>query len=178
MGHWRQLDFRYSWLREALHALDAGLQRINSSDSDGMHQAEHTEELLGLAFVAIQAYMASSMSDLGAAFPHIKIGRADFLAQHSVSVGGVSCAEVLWHMGNYYKHHDEWEDWQPVGPRSETVRVLDRIGVTQETELPCRKALVLLLGDKIELASLLESTSVWRDEWFRDLSGREPRNDG
>ena len=173
LGHWRQFDFRYSWLREALRALDAGIDRIVSSDEDGMHQAEHIEELVGLAFVALQAYIASTISDLRAAYPREGIERGTFLQQKSEPIAGLTCVAVTWHMGNYYKHHDEWQDWQPVGPRSETVRALERLGITETTELPCKEALRLLLGDRAELTMLLESVAAWRDAWFRELQERE-----
>ncbi|MEW6252270.1 MAG: hypothetical protein AB1716_16650 [Planctomycetota bacterium] len=84
---------------------------------------------------------------------------------------GARCSvESIWAAANYFKHHDEWQNWEK-DARKDTLRMLKTLGISKETEFPCVEVLRLLQGDDWRLSELLDVARKWRESWFSDLHG-------
>jgi hypothetical protein len=168
----RSFDWRYSWTREALEGLDASLQRLAVSQRDGLDMLEHAETLVGLGYVALQAYLSSALSDLkvvvGAGCP----GPRRLRSERSAVIPGtvLSFVQVIWAAANYFKHHDEWPSWAPDGKRKDTVEMLAKVGISERSEFPCSELLRLLRQGGWDLAPLADVVSEWREAWFAALT--------
>jgi hypothetical protein len=125
------------------------------------------EDLLGLAFVAAQAYIAGTISDAR------KIAkRGASLTKHSLlRIGSATIPdttttylELIDSVANYYKHHDEWSGGDRSGHHQKTVEVL-RCMETDEFEpfICIRVAEALHHGTEgAELQTLLSLITGWR----------------
>jgi hypothetical protein len=72
-------------------------------------------------------------------------------------------------MANYFKHHEQWPDWSPMGRRKATVSVLHAAGITDDDSYPCLKAAKMLgldQGDGME--ALVALISGWRASVISD----------
>ncbi len=170
--HILEFDFRYSWIQEVLRGLD---HAIESRDRfDGMDQMETGEAILGIGFIALQAYIAGTVSDLKEIFSPTE--KPHDLRAMSPLVGStcVPLVEAIWAVANYYKHHDEWPDWQPKGPRAPTIDTLKNLGVDESTEFPCIEIIKLLLSPHWHLLPLMEAVSAWREELLEVMRRRCP----
>jgi hypothetical protein len=168
--HWLELcDFRYSWTLETLEALDRGLSKLSADQQDGLDLLEHAEELVGLAFVALQGYVSATTADLRDLSPTLALTNEDLRARNSPAASGVTHIEAIWAAGNYYKHHDEWPDWTPVAARRNTILTLGSLGISSATEFRCVETMKALHGSWVPLPRLLQSASEWRDAWVSEL---------
>jgi hypothetical protein len=168
--HWLELsDFRYGWTFETLDALDRGLAKLSADYQDGLDLLEHAEELVGLAFVALQGYVSGSTADLRAFAPTLAITNEDLRARNCPVTSGVTHIEAIWATGNYYKHHDEWPDWTPAAARRNTILTLESLGISAATEFPCVETMKALHGCWVPLPRLLQSASEWREAWLSEL---------
>ncbi len=62
---------------------------------------------------------------------------------------------------NYYKHHDEWDEW----PTNGTTRILRDAGILETTDFPLYEVVKRLLqkGEYDNLENLLAIISAWRE---------------
>jgi hypothetical protein len=168
----REFDFRYSWTRETLEALDRGMEKLSSQHDDGLNLLEHAEDLVGLGFVALQGYVSSTQTTLRTVFPPLDISNKRIRAkncQPCQRAAGVTQIEAIWATANYYKHHDEWPNWKPEGQRRPTIVTLGKLGISETTEFPCVDSMKLLHGDWAPLVSILDVASAWREAWLSEL---------
>jgi hypothetical protein len=100
----RSFDWRYSWTHEALQGLDESLQRLSVSQRDGLDMLEHAETLIGLGFVALQAYVSSAVSDLKTVVGSMCPPPAQVRGGHAVVIPGTAASviEVVWAAANYF----------------------------------------------------------------------------
>jgi hypothetical protein len=164
----REFDFRYNWTCDVLTALDRAIDGIDP-DADGLDQLETGESIIGIGFIALQTYIAGATADVAAVFRGCCRKAYDLRAMESPSVArsGVRVVEAIWAAANYAKHHDEWPDWQPHGPREPTIQTLGLLGISKSTEFPCVEVLELLPPPgEHHLLPLLESVSGWREALF------------
>jgi hypothetical protein len=165
-----QIDWQQSFTRQILKAVDDGLQAVAANCQDGLDQAEHSEELAGIGFVALQRYVVSADVSFRLAFDTVSEMDHELRGGDCPSIHGVSIVEAIWASANYWKHHEAWPDWEPVGPRKHTIRTLAALGVSRETEFPCLMLLKRLSGDcSNALSTLLDAASGWREAVFRRL---------
>src|SRR4051812_11974863 len=143
------VDWRIEPLHDVIVGVEAGLtivrERLEGGD-DGITAREHAEMLLGLGFVAAQAYVLGTWTDLKRireSSPSAPITKSDCYASDTITVqAGITRIHVINATANYFKHHEEWRAW----PQNETARILATIGITQKTEFPCIHATELLCG--------------------------------
>jgi hypothetical protein len=166
-----EFDGRYAWTREAIAALENGLEQLPNDHDDGLDLLEYAEELVGLSFVTLQVYVSGTTTTLGKMFPDRPESVAEGLrSRNCPSVLGVPFVEGIWATGDYYKHHDEWPDWTPVKNKSKnTILTLGKLGITARTEFPCVETLKVLQGGWGRLVGLLEVASAWREASFSEL---------
>jgi hypothetical protein len=169
MAHWLEFDFRYSWTLETLVALDRGIEKCSAGHSEGLDRLEHAEELVVLAFVALQGYVSGTQANLRTVFPTLAVSNEGLRARNCPVTAGVSHIEAIWAVGNYYKHHEEWPDWAPSRARKSTVLTLDKLEVSAVTEFRCMETVKALHGGWVPLTQLLRGASEWREAWFSEL---------
>ena len=168
--NWREIDFRYDWVSLTLHALRSGFESIREKANDeswfdGLWQLEHGENILGVAFVAAQAYMLGTVDDINkirASNGRPSVGKINYYSDDPKPLpGGVSRILLINSVANYYKHHDEWTGW----PANLTGQTLADAGITESTEFPCYEAATKLWdpNDVENLDNLLSIISAWRE---------------
>jgi len=168
-----QIDWRVEPLHYVIVGIEAGLaaigQRLEEEDGDGITAREHAEPLLGLGFVAAQAYVLGTWTDLNRirnSSARAPVSKTDCYATDSITVqAGITRVHVINATANYFKHHDEWTEW----PRNETARILAAVGITKDTELPCIHATELLCGPAWRLIVLHQIVKEWREHVIRTL---------
>jgi hypothetical protein len=163
-------DLRYDSTKEVLDSVARALKSLPEGKPewfDGLFILEHAEELVGVAFAAAQVYLNSALSVLSKATGR-KLDKKfrTPLLQHGEVLDlfpSVCKIEVIYAAANYWKHHDEWENWKPNGRNRDTIETLAKVEVNDETEFPCNRIATLLGGeDYSDLNWLLEAVSVWR----------------
>jgi hypothetical protein len=175
--HYHEIDFRRDWLGELFHALTAAInnisERIKKDDYfDETFAREHSETILGIAFIAAQTYIAGTVADINAILGKSKqLKRDQLLALDVVFIkNGITRLELIDAIANYHKHHDEWETWKPNRRNQSTIDILNKCEITEETEFPCYSAATRLwpperLG---EFGYLLDALVAWRERVFRE----------
>ena len=136
---------------------------------DGTTAREHAEVLLGLGFVAAQAYVLGAWTDVNRirqSSARAPVTKSDCYASDTITVqAGITRIHVINATANYFKHHDEWRTW----PQNETARILATIDITQKTEFPCIDATELLCGTGWRLIVLHRIVKEWREHLIHSL---------
>lgn len=174
--HIREIDFRRDWIDELFRTLTGTIDNISEKIKefdwyDGIFALEHTETILGIAFIAAQTYIAGSIADINTI-----LGKSKQLKKHELLAldvafikNGKTRLELIDAIANYHKHHDEWAAWQSDERNRHTISILNECGITKETEFPCYSAATLLWpemkpGEFRYLLSILVDT---RERVFR-----------
>lgn len=164
------VDWRYDWLSITLRSLEAGFEllekrALENEWFDGLFQLEHTEAILGIAFVSAQTYILGVTQDInkirainGSSAKRKNDYYNDDLQPLQNRVSRVTLINAI---TNYHKHHDEWESW----PTNVTTEALVKIGIGEKTDFPCYEAVRSIWNfEKGEhLRNLLSITSEWRE---------------
>jgi hypothetical protein len=163
----QEIDWRIDPLYAVVVGIDAGLAQIvsridNEDGFDGITAREHAEWLLGLGFVAAQAYVLGTWTDLNkirTSRGKAQISKRECYKCDPIKLRGLATRiEVINAIANYFKHHDEWLSW----PVSCTTEVLNSVGITQVTELPCVEATEIFCGRGWEFVVVHEVVKEWR----------------
>jgi hypothetical protein len=169
-----EIDWRIDPLYDVIVGIEAGLkaveQRLEGEEGfDGVTANEHAETLLGLGFVAAQAYTMGTWCDLNRIRNNSgkpNVSKVDCYTVDTILVKGkVTRIEIINATANYFKHHDEWSQW----PTNETTRILASVGITDKTEFPCVQAIRLFSGSTWELIVLHQIVKEWRTHAFSIL---------
>jgi hypothetical protein len=168
------IDSRYSWLATILKGLAGGfgeIRRLSEQHGwfDGFWQLEYAEPILGMAFVATQAYLIGVVADVGRSSGNLGKDLQDFVKDNKIGfysddprpiAGNQSRVVLINATANYYKHHDEWGGWNT----NETARQLEASGIHEHTKFPCLLAAEVLFNKKnfTSLSILLAIASEWR----------------
>ena len=169
-----EIDWRIGPLHDVIVGIEAGLktirERIDVEEGfDGLCALEYADPLLGLGFVAAQAYVLGAWTDLNRV--RNRDGRPPLekyacYASDPIAVrAGVTRIELVNAIANYFKHHVEWSDW----PANKTTQVLSRVGITKTTDFPCVEATRLLCGELWEMIVLHQIVREWRTHIFSAL---------
>ncbi len=167
-------DWRFSSTKRIFQALSDGLKDVRCDFSKAQEEfeiddaLEHTESLLGIAFVTAQTYIAGTVSDAyklkGAGS---ELTKERLLKDYGDRLAGsaVTRMELCDAIANYFKHHDEWNSWSAKGRHQKTVSILRAAGIEENDEFPCRKAADILWSnnDGSDLKPLLSLISSWRE---------------
>ncbi len=160
----RDIDWMHGWLVDVLLALDSSPK---DDLPDGLDVLEVTEFAWGLGFVACQAYIEDAVSSImrlgGSSLPtdRNKVKFKCLKTGELVSGTSVTKVQLIYSLGNYFKHHEEWPDWTLEKPRKWTIQDLAAAEIDEGTEFPCHDGgLRILDGRRLpELASILRA---WR----------------
>jgi hypothetical protein len=150
---WQEIDWRFSSTKRIFQALSDGMKDVMQDFSEAQEEferddaLEHTEDLLGIAFVMAQTYIAGTVSDAcKLKRPGSKLMKEQLLKNYGDRLAGstVTKMELCDAIANYFKHHDEWNSWSAKGRHQKTVSILCVAGIEEDDEFPCRKAADIL----------------------------------
>jgi len=169
------MDYRSSWLSTIFEGLKAGFDEIDALSKqhdwfDGLWQSEYAEPIVGLAFVAAQAYIVGVVADLGKSEGHKgkELGdyvnnKIEFYKDDPIALpSGTSRIILINATANYYKHQDEWSGWDP---SNWSVKNFKEVGIHENSDFPCLKVAELLFDDQdcTKLDTILTIVTEWRE---------------
>lgn len=107
----------------------------------------------------LKRYLPKSRLTNNGFFPPCAKRNKQLLLEHSTSALEVPVVNGIWEVANYFKHRDEWTDWNP---KRRTVQVLTQLGLSSDMEFPLIEAGRSLQGGDFPLVGLLRVASNWR----------------
>jgi hypothetical protein len=134
----------------------------NSAEAEALGYFDRAEHIMGLGFVACQAYITATC------------GCLNVTKDRALSVGprlntGQRIVQIVNHAANYWKHHDEWHlERTP----AHAARILDAFGALapDHVEYPLSGILTVLVDpEPATFKPLVAMLANWRDE-LRQLS--------
>ena len=165
--------YKENWLRRVLlslnHAFVAIEEDLNTLDGyDGLFAKEDAEATLGIAFVAAQTYITGVVADIRKVeVSNNKRSKIKLLSSNSPIVKEkITSIQLIDTVANFYKHNEEWSNWQINDNNKRTIETLRECGITKNTEFPCYEAATMLWPEnKIhELTNLLSILIAWREQ--------------
>jgi hypothetical protein len=179
------MDFEIGPLRDVIAGIEHGLSQVLARPDDvdwfdGDFVMDHSEWLLGVAFVGSQAYIESAIGDVwrylhGSGSAEGKASKEFrkqcFSCDDELKPAGVTRIELINASANYYKHHSG-----PKALRPDTVETLRRVGVNLEDvyAYPCAHVAELLCGREWHLRVLCDVVKDWRVRVVTEIAGVEP----
>jgi hypothetical protein len=168
-------SYRENLLRSLLCSLGKGFDVIDKNLHtkewyDGLFAKEEAEGILGIAFIAAQAYITGVVADFNEAnINYKKDSKFKLLSSYSELVKeNVTSVQLIDTVANYYKHNDEWSNWEVNNRNKHTIEILIACGITINTEFPCYEAATILWPENEikELSNLLNILVAWREQVF------------
>ena len=172
MKYFSEIDWRYSGTRGIFRALSHGLkevaQLLEEADEESFdYYFDQAENMFGIAFVMAQTYITGTISDVNEiANEETKVNKDELLKEYQDNVDGleITKVELCDAIANYFKHHDEWENWSPTARNRKTISILNTVGINRTDAYPCDKAANLMWPNNAEdLEPLLELLTEWRE---------------
>ena len=167
--HYREIDCRAEWMEDLFNSLNHGFSiiqnKLRQADYfDGTFAQEQAETVFGIAFVSAQTYITGTISDMLEIGGDITLSKKEMLAYGSPYVGELSKIELINAIANYYKHHEEWPNWNLEGQKKRTIIALNNCGITENTDYPCHTAAQLIWPSEVlcELNEMLFVLVAWR----------------
>jgi hypothetical protein len=172
------LDFELSWLENIFTGLETAFNNVKtrSKDSDWFDpddDAAHIEHVLGIAFVAAQSYINMTCSDICREFSLNKDEKWSLMKNYGQKVTGypdVSAVYLIYQLGNYWKHCDEWKNFKTDDKNKHIIEVLNAVGITDNAHYILPKCMDLLSWDGTNFSDvLLELLASWREDIINHL---------
>lgn len=166
--HYLRIDFRIDSLKQLMIGIDASVgclkkQCDNSSWYDANWLLEESEPMYGIAFVAFQNYINSSIHDHPEYESDVKI----FYNTNSDQNGErKSKIELIIALANYFKHKDEDE------LRKATRETLEYFDLNPSKNLDLGESPIFkgmsILSEEWDLFEMLKIVEEWREElWIK-----------
>jgi hypothetical protein len=169
MTHWRRNDYRIESLQNTILGLEKSILELRKKNDiewyDGLWLLEESEPIYGLAFVAIQNYINSSVYDrfdsLDKQYLKYKIG-------NKIKNTGRTDIELIISVANYFKHRDH-----PKNLIGETPKILNDFNFQFDKEVditnsPIFKALDIF-SENWNLDVLIKAAESWREKlWSKE----------
>jgi len=162
---WRRMDFRIEVLRLTITGLENSIEvlqtKFNEIDwYDGLWLLEESEPIFGLAFIAIQNYINSSIYDR---FESLEKQYLIYKTGDKIEESGRTKIELIIAIANYFKHRDH-----PLDLKGETAKTLTDFNLKFDkdidiTESPVFKGLNIF-SESWDLKEVLRITENWREK--------------
>lgn len=176
-----EIDFRISWVDSVYSGLKKAESSIRSAVDDDVEMEwfdvgegiEHLEEVYGVAFVVAQVYLNSEYNELKHKWRYVLPSKKSAFQGFSVKIKGfdVAEAELLYALGNYYKHQEEWKDWKPEGDKKDTITTLGKIGIDEKSDSPLFDAANIFSPNAHDVFGIIrESLCMWRKKLIEKAS--------
>jgi hypothetical protein len=132
--------------------------------ADQMGLFDRAEHACGLGFVACQAYLASTYSDL-------RIVKSAALSAGPDHRYGGKVTAIINAAANFWKHHHEWEMAPGHPGQKRTQESFDSVGFPVNSEYPlCGVLAELAAPHEARLLALVPVLEAWRDELASSVS--------
>ncbi len=158
--------------------LDAAQEQHQIDDALDM-----AENVLGLAFVAAQAYITGTIG-MWTRMPQLaqSVNKHDSVKSFGEPLSGspVTDIQLVDAAANYYKHHDEWHDYAKPGPHTRTVRILQEAGIDITDPYPCVQTGEILFSPSSPeyLGRLLLMLTRWRERQIAAIGKSSSKAEG
>lgn len=169
-GHWKEADFRYTSLVTTFEGLETSIQKLIEFQKktewyDGNSLKEDIEPIYGLALIALQNYINSSIYD----FDDTLDQKLDFYKYGQELKEGVTKIELMICLANYFKHRDDSR-----GLHRGTAQILDKLNMQYGENFnidnsPIFEGLIML-DPELKLDSLAVITKEWRESLWRTIA--------
>jgi hypothetical protein len=168
-------------LSESLHAACAQRARIDETEEGAHYEIgfveTEIETLIGMAFVACQAYLTAITSDMQRTSKHqlqelFRKSKTDPGVWDILGVGNkvpntrFTRPQIIHAFANYFKHRDQWsEDWNEKGISKNTIDVLREIGATPKSDANLRLGATLIgnASPYVGWRAIHDSINDWKD---------------
>jgi hypothetical protein len=157
-------------LRALASGIGAACERTKNTTDEAIvdDECERIENLLGVAFVVCQVQIAAviSWARRTCGLQTCKSFAQELLTLGEKVDGGCSYSkiEVIWELGNYFKHRDEWEsDWSRLrGRQQKTAKIIQHIGLASGCTGNLRRG-AEVLGNRayVDLHVLADVVDKW-----------------
>lgn len=161
--HYRQVDYRIESLRIIISGLKNSIlelkKKLNESEwYDGIWLLEESEPIVGLAFIAAQNYINSSIYDR---FETLEKQYEEYKMGNRINDKGRTDIELIISLANYFKHRDH-----PKGLTGETPKILNDFNLQFDKNVgiinsPIFKGLELF-SENWDLIEIIKTTETWR----------------
>jgi hypothetical protein len=111
-GIYKSIDFRISALNQIMVGLSNSIEDFEQKEKDnywydGLFLLEDIEPIYGLAFIALQNYINSSIYDFDNSLNRkLELYKKDFKVKNSSK----SKIELIICLANYFKHRDDYKE--------------------------------------------------------------------
>ncbi|MBE2223135.1 MAG: hypothetical protein IAF02_16455 [Anaerolineae bacterium] len=173
-------DSRYTMVKSIFDALNGNLRslRRQAENADDEFEVEFVVEqaewMYGIAFVTAQTYITGTIADANL----LMKGKENFkkhqlLKDFSNKIEGANLTQLQLcdAIANYFKHHEEWGNWELVGTKKWTISLLAEVGINKQSGFPCYEAATTLCPEEdiVNLDYLLGLLVEWRDKTILPL---------
>lgn len=166
--HYLRIDFRIDSLKQLIAGINASIDRLKKQcDASSWYDAgwllEESEPMFGIAFVAFQNYINSSIHDYPEFGSDVKKFYNTNSEQNSEQKSKI---ELIIALANYYKHKDE------DGLRKTTRETLEYFDLNPSKNLDSGESQIFkglsILSEKWDLFELLNIVEDWREDlWVK-----------
>jgi hypothetical protein len=164
------LDF----LAEILQVLDRHIASITgewdtAAECEQFGNFERAEHIMGLGFVACQAYLTAT-------YGFLNVQKSDAFSFGPCHRTGKRIVEIVNQAANYWKHHEEWHLDKKPAQQNRIREVFNLVGVSVDSDYPLSVVLFELVApDPTAFTPLVAKLANWRDELreARQVYGRK-----
>jgi hypothetical protein len=150
-------------LREVLLVLDRHLEAIlgeyeTAEESDQLGNFDRAEHIMGLGFVACQAYLTATHGFLN-------VQNSDAFSCGPCHRTGKRIVEIFNHAANYWKHHEVWHLEKSPARQNRIRDVFDAVGFPVDSDYPLSGILAEVVApNPTAFTPLVAKLATWRDE--------------
>ena len=164
LTHWREIDYRRDSLEVLISGMEDSIARLQSrlkehSWYDGGFFLEDVEPIVGLAFIAYQNYIISSIYDR---FEQIQNRNDHYKTGSTLILDKRTEIELIIAIANYYKHRDDESEL-----RNSTKSVLEDLNLNYTSSFPPEKRAILqglrVLSESDNLQEITNKVLQWRE---------------
>ena len=166
---YRRFDSRIQSLELVINGIDVSIKelmlKVDEIDwYDGLWFLEESEPILGLAFVAFQNYINSSIFDRD---EELNKQYEKYKVQGSINQTGRTQIELIIAIANYFKHKDS-----PKALFGETINILKDFNLQFDKDVDIVESPIFkgfdILSKKNELLELISIVKDWREELWTE----------
>ncbi len=167
--HYRKVDYRIESLEITISGLENSIaklrERVDAKDYyDGLWLLEESEPIFGLAFVAVQNYINSSIYDR---FENLDDKSERYKLGEIINDFARTDIELIISIANYFKHRDDAKDLH-----RNTTKTLQDFNFQFDKDInlensPIIKGLEIFSKD-LKFGSVIHSVKNWREKLWED----------
>ena len=167
--HWRRVDYRIISLHSIISGLEKSIIELENKKNeiewyDALWLLEESEPIYGLAFIAFQNYINSSIFDR---FESLDKQYLQYKKGNKINETGRTDIELIISIANYFKHKDH-----PKNLYGETPKILNDFNLPFGKEIdivdsPIYKGLEIL-SKSWDLDIIINASEKWRENlWLK-----------